>query len=159
MKVKALIYVSSVILIFCLILIVTGSPILGTPVFNKTTFPSGTLISWIGLIALTFLIYLAFNKSYNSTSSNRRILRFVSGIIVILAFLWGLIGFLLAGNWAFTFQNHNEFRGSIEASRFFWIYTASLVLLPILLILILWLMILSNKILKKSKQIPDNQDN
>lgn len=159
MKAKALIFVSSVILVFCLILLVTGSPILGTPLVNKTAFPSGTIISWIGIIALTITIYLVFILLRHSTRSNYKMLSYVLRSIVIFAALWGLTGFLLAGNWAFIFQNHDEFRGSIEASRLFWIYTASLVLLPVLLILVFWLMILSKKLLEKSKQIPDNQDN
>lgn len=159
MKAKTLIYVSSVILVFCLFLLITGSPILGTPLVNKTTFPSGTLISWIGIIALTITIYLVFILLRRSTSSNYMILSYALRSIVIFAALWGLIGFLLAGNWAFIFQNHDEFTGSIEASRLFWIYTASLVLIPVLLILIFSLRIMSEKFLKRSKQISDNQEN
>jgi hypothetical protein len=102
----------------------------------------GTIVSWIGLIAFTFTMYLAFNKIHRANNSIHRIIKSIFGSIVILAFLWGLIGFLFAGNWAFTFQNHDEFRGSIEASRYFWIFTASLVLLPVILFLINWLLLL-----------------
>jgi hypothetical protein len=112
----------------------------------------GTLVSWIGLISVTFTIYLAFNKIHHSNNSFHRIIRIVSGSIVVLALFWGLIGFLFAGNWAFTFQNHDEFRGSIEASRYFWIFTATLILLPVLLFLILWLLLLIKRSFKRSEQ-------
>lgn len=159
MKAKALPYISSIILVSSIFLIVTGSPILNIPVNKESTFPSGTLVSWIGLIALTVTIYFGFNKILRSNNSSHRIFRFAFISIIILASLWGLIGFLLANNWAFTFQNHDEFRGSIEASRYFWIYTASLVLFPVLLILILWLAILTKRLLRRSKKTLDNQDN
>ncbi len=150
MKAKAILYLSSIILVSCLFLIVTGSPILNVPLYKGSAFPLGTIVSWIGLTALTSTIYLAFNKIYRASNSAHKKIRIAFGGIVILAFSWILIGFLLAGNWAFTFQNHDEFRGSIEASRYFWIFTASLVLLPVLLFLILWLLI--KKSSKRSEQ-------
>jgi hypothetical protein len=112
----------------------------------------GTLVSWIGLIAFTSAIYLAFNKIDRASNSIRQIIRIVSGSTIILALLWGLIGFVFAGNWAFVFQNHDEFRGGIEASRYFWIFTASLVLLPVLLFLILLLLLLIKRSFKRSEQ-------
>jgi hypothetical protein len=159
MKAKASIYVSSLVLIICLILLATGSPILGTPLVQETAFPSGTLISWVGIIALTITIYLVFILLSHPANPGGNIFRFAFKSIATLALPWGLIGKLLAGNWAFTFQNHDEFRGSIEASRVFWIYTASLVFFPVLLILVFCLIRLSWKFLKRSEQIPDNQDN
>jgi len=150
MKAKPPIYIFTVILASCLILIVTGSPILNRPLNDNSTFPLGTFISWIGIIALTLTVYFAFIRILGSKSSKYRILRFVFKSIIVLASIWGFIGFILADNWAFTFQNHDKFRGSIDASRYFWIYTASLVLLPIIIILIFLLMYLSGKLIKKS---------
>jgi glucan phosphoethanolaminetransferase (alkaline phosphatase superfamily) len=112
----------------------------------------GTLVSWIGLITVTFAIYLTSNKIHRTNNSIRQIIRIVSGSTIILALLWGLIGFLFAGNWAFVFQNHDEFRGSIEASRYFWIFTASLVLLPVLLLLTVLFMLLLKKLLRRSER-------
>jgi hypothetical protein len=149
MKTSALTYISPGILAICILLIVTGSPILTMPVVKESAFPFGTLISWIGLIALTTSVYLAFIKIIGSDSSNHRIFGFAFKSIVILAALWGIIGFLLAGNWAFTFQNHEEFRGSIEASKYFWTFTAALVFIPVLLILIFWFVFLVWKLMKK----------
>lgn len=152
MKTKSITYTSSIILISCLILVVTGSPILNIPLYEGSAFPLGTLVSWIGLIAFTSAIYLAFNKIDRVSNSIRQIIRIVSGSTIILALLWGLIGFVFAGNWAFVFQNHDEFRGGIEASRYFWIFTASLVLLPVLLFLILLLLLLIKRSFKRSEQ-------
>jgi hypothetical protein len=120
--------------------------------YKGSAFPLGTIVSWIGLIALTSTIYLAFNKIDRASNSAHKKIRIAFAGIVILAFSWVLIGFLLAGNWAFTFQNHDEFRGSIEASRYFWIFTASLVLLPVILFLILLLLLLIKRSFKRSEQ-------
>lgn len=152
MKVKAITYISSIILVSCIFLIVTGSPILNVPLYKESAFPLGTIVSWIGLIAFTFTMCFAFNKIHRANNSIHKIIRIVFGGIVILASIWGLIGYLLAGNWAFTFQNHDEFRGSIEASRYFWICTASLVLLPILLFLIFWIPLMIKKSFIRSEQ-------
>ncbi|MBN2861586.1 MAG: DUF1705 domain-containing protein [Bacteroidales bacterium] len=152
MKTKSITYISLIILISCLILVVTGSPILNVPLYKDSAFPLGTLVSWIGLITVTFAIYLTSNKIHRTNNSIRQIIRIVSGSTIILALLWGLIGFLFAGNWAFVFQNHDEFRGSIEASRYFWIFTASLVLLPVLLILTVLFMLLLKKLLRRSER-------
>lgn len=152
MKARALTNISFIIIVSCLILIVTGSPVLTMPVIKGSAFPFGTLISWIGLIALTNSIYSGFNKinsSDSSDSSDHRLFRFTFRSFIILAALWGFIGFLLAGNWAFTFQNHEEFRGSIEASKYFWVFTAALVSIPILLILIFWFVSALRKLMKK----------
>ena len=152
MKASPLTYISFIILVFCLFLIVTGSPILTMPVIKGSAFPFGTLISWVGLIALTTSVYFAFKKITGSDGSNHRLFGFAFKGIVILGALWGIIGFLLSGNWAFTFQNHDEFRGSIEASKYFWTFTAALVFSPILLILIFWFAFLVWKLMKKINQ-------
>ena len=149
MKAKAKIYIPIIILVSSLFLVVTGSPILNKPFIKDSTLPLGTLISWIGIIALTLTIYCIFNKIHSYNSKNHKILRYVFKGIISLASIWGFIGFLFANNWAFTFQNHDKFRGSIYASLFFWIYTATLVLFPILLIIILLLFSMAKKLMKR----------
>ncbi|MHC1732664.1 MAG: hypothetical protein AB9888_11650 [Bacteroidales bacterium] len=149
---KTIPYLSLIIFVSCLFLIVTGSPILNVPLFKESAFPLGTIVSWIGLIAFTFTIYLISNKIHRANISVHKIIRIAFGSTVILALLWGLIGFLFAGNWAFTFQNHDAFRGGIEASRCFWIFTSTLVLMPVLLFLVLVLMLLIKKSFKRTEQ-------
>lgn len=153
MKAKAKIYIPIVILVSSLFLVVTGSPILNKPLIKDSALPLGTLISWIGIIALTLTIFYIFNKIHSSGSTNHKILRYVFKGIISLASVWGFIGFLFANNWAFTFQNHDKFRGSIDASRFFWIYTATIVLFPILLIISLLLISMARKLMKWPKQM------
>ncbi|WP_163714370.1 hypothetical protein [Mangrovibacterium lignilyticum] len=138
LKTRASVCISSVIFISCLLLVATGSPILGNPVLKDSTFPIGTIISWAGLIALLNTTYLVFNKNGYSHQSSFRLLRLAFQSMLILASAWGLIGFLLAGNWAFTFQNQDEFRGSIEASQYFVAYTVAIVLVPVFLLLVAW---------------------
>jgi len=150
-KSRVLPYISSLVLITCLYLVITGSPVLNMPVFKATSFPAGTIVSWIGLIALAVTIYFIFSKIPDSFIAGGRILRFAFQCFIVLAALWGFIGFFLADNWSFTFGNKSEFRGSIEASEVFMYFTALLVLLPVLLIIIAGLMSLFFKFAKGVK--------
>lgn len=151
MKLKALPFISSLVLIICLYLIVTGSPVLTLPVIKGTSFPAGTVISWLGLLALSGTIFFIFSKIFDSNNPGGRIFRFIFQCFIVLSALWGFIGFFLAGNWAFTFHNHDEFRGSIEASKVFMYFTASLVLFPLILIITAELVSLSLKLVRRSK--------
>jgi hypothetical protein len=151
MKPKALPFISLLILITCLFLIVKGSAVLNMPVIKGTAFPVGTIVSWIGLIALAVTLFSIFNKICNSLGPGARILRYVYLGFTILAALWGFIGFFLAGNWAFTFHNHDDIRGSIEASEVFMYFTASLVLFPVILIITTGLVSLLLKLVRRSK--------
>lgn len=65
MNSKALPFISSLVLMTCLLLIVKGSPVLNIPVIKGTAFPVGTLVSWAGLIALAVTLFSIFNKIYN----------------------------------------------------------------------------------------------
>lgn len=151
MKSKAIPFISSLVLMTCIFLVVTGSSFLTMPVIKGTSFPVGTVVSWLGLLALSATIFFIFSKIYDSDNPGGHIFRLAFQCFIVLAALWGFIGYFLAGNWAFTFHNHDDFRGSIEASEAFMYFTASLVLFPVLLIIIAGLVSLLLKLVRRSK--------
>lgn len=115
------------------LLLVNGSGILGKPLARGSGFPLGTIITWIGLIALPSSVYFGIDKSGLYNSSFRNFLVKVNIAIIFMAFLWGPISYFLAGNWAYVFSPGNGFRGSSEASQYFWAYTTIIVFVSLLL--------------------------
>lgn len=151
MNSKALPFISSLVLMTCIFLVVTGSSFLTMPVIKGTSFPVGTVVSWLGLLALSATIFFIFSNIYDSDNPGGHIFRRALQCFIVLAALWGFIGYFLAGNWAFTFHNHDDFRGSIEASEVFMYFTASLVLFPVILIVTAGLVSLLLKLVRRSK--------
>jgi hypothetical protein len=106
--------------VVCVILLVSGLPLLGVSLIGQS-FPVGTLITWIGLVALPLALFTAFPGLRNPVSGADKFFRLLLLVILILAGLWGLFAFLLSGNWAFTFDGTaQKFSGSEQASRLFW---------------------------------------
>lgn len=103
--------------------------ILGISIFPSFSFPLGTIISWLGIIVLSSFFYLVFPSTQKTAFV--AVLKNILKINVLLGFFWGLISFVLAGNWTFQFTNK-------QANFLFWmIITASIVLLPVF-IFIIW---------------------
>jgi hypothetical protein len=120
MRNKLLTIFQLIIWITCVFLLVSGSPLLGVGFICKS-FPSGTLITWIGLVALPMALYTGFHGLRNPETRIDRFFRKVLLVILILAGSWGILAFLLSGNWAFTFDSSaTGFSGSGKASWLFW---------------------------------------
>ncbi len=50
--------------------------------------------------------------------------------------IWGFVSYGLAGNWAFNFGIRDTFVGSTIASVYFWYYTYTVIILPIVILII-----------------------
>ena len=97
------------ILIFLTVLsvIIFWPGVLGISLNNRYSFPLGTLISWAGLIAFTLFFYLVFPKQRQI----RMAFIFKNFLLFnfFLSLFWGIISFVFAGNWSFSFQNNSMF--------------------------------------------------
>ena len=121
------------LVVFCAAsyLLVTASPVLVQPVSESLGMPWGTLISWFGLISLPALVYFLFPGLMGATTPTQRILKGLWLISLILALVWPLTSFYLAGNWSYSFRSQEEFRGSTQASAYFWNLVKFTALLPL----------------------------
>lgn len=114
------------------LLLVTGSILLfksewlGLSLFDSLSFPLGTIISWFTLILFSLVVYqFACLKRINKFE---KYLKILLRVCVIISLFWGVVSFLLSGNWAFNFRN--------EGSFYIWIfYTGVIVFVPILVLL------------------------
>ena len=122
-------------------LLITGSPVLTTPITTEPSLPAGTLITWAGMISLPLSIYLGFHPF----RAGERFLAIALKLFIILAVLWAPLSYLLAGNLSFSFSEKAGFQGGQTAMRLFWYFNYTLATAPILLFLLFGLI----RVLKK----------
>ena len=129
-------FITLLVLIICTFLLVTGSDILVKPVIPGSGLPWGTIITWAGLIALPSTILSGIENIRHPGNAVFRILNIANKMAVFFALIWGLVSYYFANNWAFTFSQQTEFRGSIRASSFFWNYTLFIIILSLTLLIV-----------------------
>jgi len=124
----------SFILILCIVFILSGSEWLVWRVSLLFDFHVGTIVSWIGLVACSFI----------STRLNKRIqlMRILSSISFYISIFWLLLSFVFAGNnnLMFTDETNNRFIG--------WLI---ITILPLLIFLVSIIIALVSRIIKFKK--------
>lgn len=120
----------------CLFLLVSGSPVLLRPILAGSEFPCGTLIAWVGLASLPLSMLLNIRPLREASSRIYKVYKMVLMGFTLLSLCWGIVSYLLAGNWMFSFGDSEKFQGSPEAFFIFILYTAILVSLSLLILLI-----------------------
>jgi hypothetical protein len=123
--------VSMVVFCAASYLLVTANPILFQLVSDSLGMPWGTLIAWFGLLSLPALVYFLFPGLMNATTPIQRVLKGLWLLSLILAVVYPLAGFYLAGNWSYSFKSQAEFRGSSRASVYYWNLVKITALLPL----------------------------
>lgn len=121
MRYKILTVFFLLVWILCVSLLVSGSPLLGETLFGGGAFPLGTLVTWIGLAVLPVSFYTGFPALRHPEKTSDRIFLLVLLIILIVAGLWGIVAYILSGNWSYTFKGNGDgFSGSNLAAKLFW---------------------------------------
>lgn len=118
------------------ILMLEGLPILNEPLLKDSGFPFGTLVSWVGIVMLPFSILMGIRLIRKPTSGAYRFYNRFFWLLSMLSVPWGLVSYLLAGNWAFTFSKSTGFKGSEQAFTVFLYFTAILISLSLLFLII-----------------------
>lgn len=131
-----LFWLSIIVIIVVAILLLSGSEILVKPVLKDSTIPWGTLLTWLGMVALPSAIYLGLKKIHKPITNTESFIRIALKTTIWLAILWVPISYLLSGNLAFTFSNKPGFQGGQTAMKLFWYYNIYLVVYPLVLLLI-----------------------
>lgn len=138
-------------LLVSLYLLISGSSLLELPLGKDGGFPLGTLITWLGLIALPAAIYTGLGALHRSGNKATGWYRKIIKALIFLAASWGFACYYLAGNWAFNFSGSApSFRGSAKAAPYFWYYTTLVALLPLLFLLVYGMHRLIWKLLRRN---------
>jgi hypothetical protein len=122
---------SGLIVMAAAFLLITSSPLLTMPFIGIEGLPSGTLITWVGLIALPMMIYAAPGSLHPPETVLDRIMSVTMRCLLALAVLWVPVSYWLAGNLGFNFGNTGEFRGGQTALFYFFYYSIALVVMPL----------------------------
>lgn len=115
-------------------LLLSGSPLLEKTLIGSLYLPLGNIITWLGMIAFPLVFLFGFRAICHPKTKIDKFFRFLFLIALFLSALWGFISFYLAGNWSYSFTIEEEFRGSVEASKIFWINSYLTGALPLVLI-------------------------
>ena len=144
---KPSLYFFACLLIFILVLslLITGSSILTVPLYEGSSIPMGTPITWMGLIALPLTIYFGVGE-FRDPKKRHKLFNQLLTFFVGLAVLWVPISYLLAGNLSFSFSGTaTGFQGGQLAMKLFWGYTYGIAILPLILFIIHCILILVKK--------------
>ena len=114
----------SLLLLFGLVLLLSGSHLLALPVIEGSPLPVGNLAAWLCLSMFPLSVLVGIRLIRKPVSRVYRFYRQAFVIYALLGMIWGLLCYLLAGNWAFAFSDHGLFRGSDTAFKIFVSYTA-----------------------------------
>ena len=125
------------LIVFCTAsyMLVTASPVLVHPASESLGLPWGTLITWFGLLSIPGILYFAFPTLSQPRTRVQQILKWAWILSLVLAVLWPFLGYYLAGNWSYSFQSQAEFRGSTQASYYYWNLVKTTAILPLLILL------------------------
>lgn len=141
-------FATLIIFIIVAILLITGSFVLTEPLYNGSTIPMGTPLTWIGIMSLPLAIYFGIERFRNPTDIYTLLSRTLK-FSLTLAVLWVPICYLLAGNLSFSFSEKSGFRGGQTAMKLFWGYSYGVVILPLLLLIIHLVLTLVRRIKRK----------
>ena len=83
------------------------SHLLGISLSEKYSFPFGTIVSWTLLFLFSFFIYTIMPLKRENVFD--RILKGILLFNLILGAGWGILSFVLAGNWNFVFEDLTNF--------------------------------------------------
>ena len=129
------------------ILMLEGLPLLTEPLFKGSELLLGTLVAWVGIIMVPLSILIGIRIIRKPISSAYRFYHRVFLLLSLISLTWGLVSYLLAGNWAYTFVNSGGFKGSEQAFTVFLYFTAILISLTLLFLVIFGIhhLIIKNK--------------
>jgi len=135
MKRKIGFFISLFVFLVAAVLLVSGSSLLTISLSEEYALPSGTFITWFGMMALPMSILLGIKRLHSPENKLYKILRILVWLSLLLAFLWVPVSYLLAGNLSFSFSEKESFQGGQTAMRWFWRYAYLVVILPLVVFL------------------------
>ena len=138
---KRKIYISGILILIIVAIFLFFPEFLLPPLFKSLDFPLGTLITWIGFVSFNSFFYYQYRRMITSQTSLTNILRMCFKFLLITSYVWGFLGYVLAANWTMTFSGSSiSFRGSYNASLYYWGIIYILTISPIILFVVTLIM-------------------
>jgi hypothetical protein len=111
----------------CVLPLLTGARLLVRPVLSEPLVPLGTLVSWLFLVLFPYTFLFLGTQFHPRDGRNQavRLSVLLFQLALVMGISWGIVSWLLAGNWRFYFQ---DLPLRFEIWRNF---TAAILLLPL----------------------------
>ena len=93
--------------------------------------PAGNVIVWLGMLALVLMIWFASAGLRQPSSGSDRVYRRIWLALLVLALAWPFVSYALAGNWSYSFRRRDVFQGSGAAATWFFSFSYTVVILPL----------------------------
>jgi hypothetical protein len=126
-------------------LLASGSQVLVLALSESMGLPLGNLVTWMGMLALVFMIWFASAGLRQPSSDSDLIYRRAWVILLVLAISWPFVSYALAGNWSYSFRRRDVFQGSSAAAEWFFSYSFAVVMLPIVFAVVRGLHVASSR--------------
>ncbi len=120
----------------CMGLLLTGSSLLTVALSERLGLPWGTPITWLGMVALVFALWFGSAALRAPRTHADRNYRRAWAVLLAMAVLWPFVSYALAGNWSYSFGQREGFQGSSAAADWFFRYSFSVLLLPLLFVFV-----------------------
>lgn len=130
-------YISGILVLLIVIIFLFFPEVLLISIIKSTYLPLGTFITWIGLISYVSFFYYLHQLRMISKLAVLKIIGKLFTSLRFISYFWGFIAYLLAANWSMTFYGSiSVFRGSYDASLYYWGVIYGLLIIPVLLFFI-----------------------
>lgn len=132
---KWILGISTTVVLVAGFLLISGSELLLITLHEPSHLPSGTIITWLGLIALPVAL-LSTSEWLFLRKAHGKLYGTLLRLCLLISTFWGFISYGLSGRWNFTFRGDSPtYVGSAQAGEIFWNLTYTLVALPVLVVL------------------------
>lgn len=104
MKLKQAYFLLSILIqMFVITSLMTGSPLLTTPIIKGSTLPWGNIMTWT-LFVLFPVNFLVIRKRRRLHLIPRRFFNTTVILSLLMGVLWLFVSYILSGNWQFSFS-------------------------------------------------------
>ena len=145
---KLFFYSSLAITLSSILLLASGSSWLLIALDDDSSIPSGTFITWAGMIALPLSIYWGVKEFRTPSTLFNKVLSGLLTLLITLGILWVPLSFLLAGNLSFSFTEKESFQGGQAAMMWFWRLSYGIGIGAVLTLIVYWFSLLFQSIAK-----------
>ena len=149
---KSSLIISLIVFFFAASCLISGSNILLYALLTEPYLPAGTLITWVGMVALPASLYFGFHFLNKPVSPIEKIFSVCIKISMLVSALWAPISALLSGNLSNSFTGKPQFQGGQLAMKIFWSYSYFVVILPLGILFAIGLYSLFKRFFSHSKK-------
>ena len=139
---KVWFFIFLIVTLITIVLLVSGSSLLTLALDNDDSVPLGTFITWAGMMSLPLTVYCGILQFRKPTKRINKLLAGTLKILIVLAFFWLPLSYILAGNLSFSFTQKEAFQGGQMAMKWFWRLSYGIGIGTVVTVVVYWISLL-----------------